>query len=188
MLQTKLMSDHNLQEPPPIPPDLRCEYEERPFSHCTRCGESLPDFPGGFQISKAYKRGECVMEYALCDHCRTKMMEEFSQESKQRLAQFQDEEVTLDRNLEACAVCNASRHAPGLEDFVITGVCEGVGLLHSVMICGNCGDTVQGMISQKTRDTWRRFVDENFPGPPVDSLPEPEEAVYRSTVPVMSKV
>ena len=128
------------------------------------------------------------MEYALCDHCRTKMMEEFSQESKKRLAQFQDEEVTLDRGLESCAVCNVSRHAKGMDDFVITGVCEGISLLHSVMICGKCGDTVQGMISQKTRDTWRRFVDDNFPGPPPDdSLPEPEEE-FRPTVPVMSKM
>jgi len=183
------MSDHDLQKPPPIPPDLRCEYEERPFQNCTRCGESLPDFPGGFQISKAYKRGECVMEYALCDHCRAKMMEEFSQESKQRLAQFQDQEVVLDRGLESCAVCNARRDAPGMDDFVITGVCEGISLLHSVMICGQCGDTVQGMISQKTRDTWRRFVDDNFPGPPpVDSLPEPEEmARTRTPVPVLTK-
>lgn len=182
------MPDHDLQQPPPIPPDLRCEYEERPFQNCTRCGESLPDFPGGFQISKAYKRGECVMEYALCDHCRTKMMEEFSQESKKRLAQFQDEEVTLDRGLDSCAVCNAERKAPGMDDFVITGVCEGLALLHSVMICGKCGDTVQGMISQKTRDTWRRFVDDNFPGPPpVDSLPEPEETITRTPMPVMAK-
>jgi len=127
------------------------------------------------------------MEYALCDHCRTKMMEEFSQESKKRLAQFQDEEVTLDRGLGSCAVCNAERKAPGMDDFVITGVCEGLALLHSVMICGNCGDTVQGMISQKTRDTWRRFVDDNFPGPPPgDALPEPEEA-FRPSVPVLAK-
>ena len=129
------------------------------------------------------------MEYALCDHCRSKMMEEFSQESKKRLAQFQDEEVTLDRGLESCAVCNASRHAKGMDDFVITGVCEGISLLHSVMICGKCGDTVQGMISQKTRDTWRRFVDDNFPGPPPDdSLPEPEETTTRTPLPVMSKM
>ena len=182
------MPDHDLQQPPPIPPDLESEYEERPFQNCTRCGESLPDFPGGFQISKAYKRGECVMEYALCDHCRNKMMEEFSAESKRRLAQFQDEEVTVDRGLDSCAVCNARRDAQGMDDFVITGVCEGLSLLHSVMICGKCGDTVQGMISQKTRDTWRRFVDDNFPGPPpVDSLPEPDEAITRSPVPVLTK-
>jgi hypothetical protein len=40
-----------------------------------------------------------------------------------------------------------------------------------------------------TRDTWRRFVDDNFPGPPpVDSLPEPEETVTRTPMPVMAKV
>lgn len=182
------MSDHNLQQPPPIPPDLQSEYEERPFNACTRCGETLADFPGGFQISKAYKRGECVMEYALCDHCRTQMMEEFSQESKKRLAQFQDEQVALDRGLDSCAVCEAPRHGPGMEDFVITGVCEGLSLLHSVMICGNCGDAVQGVISQKTRDTWRRFVDENFPGPPpMDSLPEPIR-IQTPPVPAVSKL
>jgi hypothetical protein len=43
------------------------------------------------------------------------------------------------------------------------------------------------MISQKTRDTWRRFVDDNFPGPPPgEALPEPEEA-FRSSVPVLAK-
>ena len=128
------------------------------------------------------------MEYALCDHCRTQMMEEFSHESKKRLAQFQDEQVTLDRGLESCAVCNTRRDAAGMDDFVITGVCEGLALLHSVMICGKCGDTVQGFISVKTRDTWRRFVDDNFPGPPpMDSLPEPVEEV-RAPLPVMGKV
>ncbi|HEY1050928.1 MAG TPA: hypothetical protein VGE39_14260, partial [Prosthecobacter sp.] len=64
-------------------------------------------------------------------------------------------------------------------------------LLHSVMICGKCGDGVQSIISKKTRDTWRRFVDENFPGPPTDSLPEPEEEKEthsRTPVPVLTKV
>jgi hypothetical protein len=52
------------------------------------------------------------MEYALCDHCRSMMMEEFSVESKKRLAQFQDEQVTLDRGLDSCAVCNAGAMRP----------------------------------------------------------------------------
>jgi len=160
-------------ESPPIPKDLHSEYEERPFAHCTRCGETLPDDENGFQISKAYKRGECVMEYALCDHCRVAMMEEFSDESKTRLAQFQDDHVNLDRGLETCSVCGASRAGGDLEDFVITGVCSGISLLHSVMICGQCGDDIQGVISVKTRDTWRRFVNENFPGPPSEGeIPE----------------
>lgn len=166
--------------PPPIPKDLHSEYEERAFAHCTRCGESLQDDAGGFQISKAYKRGECVMEYALCDHCRIAMMEEFSQESKQRLSQFQDDHVQLDRGLDCCAVCGASRADGTMEDFVITGLCEGAGLLHSIMVCGTCGEGIQEVISVKTRDTWRRFVDENFPGPPSEGeFPEYDEIPSR---------
>lgn len=178
------MNEPESNQPPPIPPDLHSDYEERPFQNCTRCGETLQDFEGGFQVSKAYKRGECVMEYALCDHCRIQMMEEFSQESKKRLAQFQDEHVNLDRGLDQCSVCGVVRSSGKVDDFVITGICEGIHLMHSIMICGKCGDGVQELISTKTRDTWRRFVDDNFPGPPPDGeVPETEDA---PPVPVMA--
>lgn len=167
------MSD---ERPPSIPRDLHSEYEDRPFRHCTRCGETLEDDQGGFQISKAYKKGECVMEYALCDHCRISMMEEFSQESKKRLSDFQNEQVDLHRGLNHCSVCGVQRGHDGVDDFVITGICEGVSLLHSIMVCGKCGDGIQELISVQTRDTWRRFVDENFPGPPGEGqYPEIEE-------------
>lgn len=172
--------------PPPIPRDLHCEYEERPFKHCTRCGETLDDDAGGFQISKAFKNGECVMEYALCDHCRTAMMEEFSQESKKRLATYQDENVDLGRGLQHCSVCGQGRDDNGTDDYVITGICEHDRLLHSIMICGGCADGVQELLSNKTKDTWRRFVDENFPGPPGEGeYPEIEAAAIKP-VPVFS--
>ena len=162
--------------PPPIPPELHSDYEDRPFQHCTRCGESLADFPGGFQISKAYKKGECILEYALCDHCRTAMMEEFSDESKNRLASFQNEQVQMHHGLTHCAVCGACRDEGPMREFVITGLCEAGSLHHGLMLCGDCGDAVQELISTHTRDTWRRFVDDNFPGPPpADGLPLPEE-------------
>jgi len=162
--------------PPPIPPELHSDYEERPFHHCTRCGETLEDFTGGFQISKAYKQGECVLEYALCDHCRAAMMEEFSSESKQRLSHFQEEAVHMDHGLTHCAVCGAGRYEVKMKEFVITGLCEGSSLHHGLLMCGECGDAVQELISTQTRDTWHRFVDDNFPGPPPsDALPVPED-------------
>lgn len=173
--------------PPPIPRDLHCEYEERAFRHCTRCGETLADDQGGFQISKAYKKGECVMEYALCDHCRVAMMEEFSQESKKRLSDYQHEHVDLHRGLYHCSVCGVPRSEEGVDDFVITGICEGASLLHSIMVCGQCGDGIQELISVKTRDTWRRFVDENFPGPPSEGeYPEIKEVTAPQALPVFS--
>ena len=164
----------------PIPRELYSEYEERAFQHCTRCGESLDDFASGYQVSKAFKNGECVFEYALCDHCRTTMMEEFSHESKQRLAAFQNEQVDLDRGLTHCAVCGTSRDEGPMKEFVLSGMCEGDLLTHGLLMCGDCGDGVQQLISEQTRDTWRRFVNDNFPGPPPgDALPVPEELPSR---------
>lgn len=172
--------------PPPIPRDLHSEYEERPFQHCTRCGETLGDDRSGYQIVKAYKRGECVMEYALCSHCSLGMMTEFSQESKKRLADYQHEHAHLDRGLHQCSICGSLRDDSGMEDFVITGTCTGGMMRHGLMVCGKCGDGFQELISVQTRDTWRRFVDENFPGPPSEGeYPEIEESPV-TTLPVFT--
>lgn len=184
-----LGDDENEPEPPPIPRELCSDYTDEPFSNCTRCGESLKDFPGGFQISKAWKRGECVFEYALCDHCRSSLMEEFSQESKKRLAQFQDEKVNFECGLDSCSVCNKPRTSGNEAEFVLTGVCSGDRLLHGLMVCGTCGEETQKLISTHTRDTWRRFRDENFPGPPDPSgLPEIEDIVLNQVKAVSTSV
>ena len=172
-------------ESPPIPHELFSDYTDEPFSNCTRCGESLKDFPGGFQISKAWKRGECVFEYALCDHCRQALMEEFSLESRRRLAEFQQEKVSFEGGLDQCSVCGKKRHDHNASEFVLTGVCEGDRLLHGLMVCGTCGEETQKLISAPTRDTWRRFRDENFPGPPDPSgVPEIEDIVFNQVKPV----
>lgn len=180
------LGDDSHNEPPPIPSLLYSDYTDEAFSNCTRCGESLKDFAGGFQISKAWKRGECVFEYALCDHCRMQLMEEFSDESKQRLAHFQDEHVNFEGGLDECSVCGVRREDHNTSEFVLTGVCEGNSLLHALMVCGKCGEKTQELISAHTRDTWRRFRDENFDGPPDPStVPEVEELSSKSRPPTV---
>ena len=76
-------------QPPPIPEVLYSDFTEEPFAECTRCNQSLSDCPGGYQVSKMWRRNECVFEYVLCDDCRRGLMEEFSTESKQRLQQYE---------------------------------------------------------------------------------------------------
>lgn len=184
MLQLRVMDDPEHEDPPPIPRDLYSEYEERPFQCCTRCGETLSDFQGGYQVSKAYRRGECVVEYALCEHCRNAMMDEFSDDSKNRLNDFHQQAVHHQGGIDECSVCGVPRRTDNVEDFVITGLCEGTHLIDSIMICGQCGDQIQELLSAKTKDTWRRFMDDHFPGPPsLDELPEPIHFRNSPTVP-----
>jgi hypothetical protein len=168
---------------PPIPEVLHSDYTDEAFANCTRCGESLKDFPGGYQVSKAWRRNECVFEYALCDHCRTALMEEFSKESKQRLATFQDEHVTFDGGIEKCSICGLLRSEDSTTDFVLTGMMEGSGYLGGIMVCGKCGEKTQELLSAPTKDTWRRFRDENFDGPPGDHVFELDPHVVHSVQP-----
>jgi hypothetical protein len=151
MLQRDAMDSSENEELPPIPKDLYSEYEERPFQHCTRCGESLLDFEGGYQVSKAYRNGECV---ALND--------------------FHQQAVHHQGGIDECSVCGCDRKDGTTEDFVITGLCDAEHLVDSIMICGTCGEQVQELLSTPTKDTWRRFMGDHFPGPPsLDELPEP---------------
>ena len=72
----------------PIPEELYSFYEERPFKICTRCGEGLEDFESGYRVSKVFRAGEVLFEYALCVPCLQRMLEEASEESRARLTEF----------------------------------------------------------------------------------------------------
>ena len=70
------MSDDPQPEGEPIPEVLHSFYQDRAFVSCTRCGESLADFQDGYRISKNFKKGEVLIEYALCMPCLLRMLEE----------------------------------------------------------------------------------------------------------------
>ena len=157
--------------PETIPRLLHSEYEERPFKSCTRCGESLVDFEEGFRVSKVYNRGECIFEYALCGPCFVGMMDEASEESKQKLAEFHNEHFRDISSLDECGLCENTRD--GATEFGLVGICHGEGLHHSNMICEDCMMKQAELVSKQTRDVWDKFKDENFPGVPTDWEPMP---------------
>lgn len=163
-------------ELPPIPKELYSEYEERPFRSCTRCGESLAEFPEGYKISKVFKNGEAIFEYALCFHCLEGMMEESSEESRERLMQFQMERMREDvEGLQDCALCENTRSSLEKPEFALVAGCQGMGVIESHMICIHCMEDMSALVSKKTRDSWNRFVEENFPGVPADFVPAPSD-------------
>lgn len=152
--------------PTDIPRELHSEYEERPFQSCTRCGEMLEEIADGCQIFKLYRRGEAIYEYALCHPCHAGVVKEFSAESKQRLAEFHDQRVTLNLGRWKCAVCGNTRGEDGEEEFSLTAACKGRRLIHELMVCGGCRREMQSLLSRHTREVWDHFVNDNFPGVP----------------------
>ncbi len=161
-----------------IPSILHSFYEDRPFRVCTRCGESLADFEEGYRVSKNFKKGEVILEYALCLPCLQRMLEESSEESKGRLARFQQERLRENvSGFEDCAFCETTRADARGEEYGIAGVCCGDRLLDSALICIDCIEEMHELLSEETRDVWKRFREENFPGVPADFEPFPGETI-----------
>lgn len=170
------------EEPPggePIPEVLHSFYEERPFLTCTRCGESLADFPEGYRISKNFKRGEVLIEYALCMPCLLRMLDEASEESKRALARFQEERQREVSGFDDCALCERSREEARNDEFGLVGMCQGDRLMESAMVCIDCMEEMHEILSEETRQAWDRFREENFPGVPSDFEPFPANPIQK---------
>lgn len=172
-------SDHDDEESSkprikgPIPRELFSEYEERPFKICTRCGESLIHFEEGYRVSKIYKAGEVIFEYALCVPCVRNMMEESSEESRNRLFEFQFSRLRDVDSTDECALCERTRAETRHGEFGLAATCCGEGLIEAHMMCSYCMEEMSELVSDETRRGWNRFVEENFPGVPADFEPFP---------------
>jgi hypothetical protein len=160
-------------EPVPIPEVLHSFYEDRPFRTCTRCGESLIHFEEGFRISKNFRLGETILEYAMCMPCLTRMIDEMSEESKQRHAEYQAKHYRGVSGFDECALCEETRVGVRDGEYGLIGVCQGEHMSDSAMICVHCMETMAELMSEQSRRTWERFREENFPGVPCDLEPFP---------------
>ena len=172
------------QEPDP---SFRSHETGKPFVHCISCGLGLddPDLP--YLVAKSFHREECVFEYAICEHCRAHLSEEFSQESRERLAQFFDQHIDLQRRsrllafgpvaqpwIARCAACDTPRDE--MEHYSLGAVLLGAEMLfdpYPLCLCGQCEQKIQETISKQTRDIWDDFVETHFDGPPAHVLDLP---------------
>lgn len=163
----------------PIPALLHSFYQDRAFVSCTRCGETLAEFIEGYRISKNFKRGEVIIEYALCMPCLIRMLDEASEESKRNLAKFQEERQREVSGFDECALCEKTREEARNDEFGVVGMCRGDRMLESALICIDCMEDMHEVLSEETRKTWDRFREENFPGVPSDFEPYPAERIQK---------
>ncbi len=154
------------------------------FTNCISCQRDLLHYEGFYSITKAYQGSECVFEYAQCQECREKIVEELSDESKQTMQRFFEEKVNLTARRErlqgieqhapwmsCCAVCQAPVNQ--LQEYIIACLAIRHELIFDpfpMMICQACENQLQTSLSQATRDRWKRFISENFPGPPAEVI------------------
>jgi hypothetical protein len=157
-----------------IPEIYHSEYEGRPFQACTRCGESLAALRQGYQIVKCWHNNDVIYEYVLCTPCHDGLVASFSEESRERLAEYHADRLQSGLAATACATCICPAEDITDGEYSLTGLFLGPKLQQEVLVCGDCTRTMQGLMSDHTRRVWDAFVEENFPSPPADVIvPEP---------------
>ena len=169
-----------------MPKHFDSSETDSPFTHCSACGCEL-ELETAYIINKSYVNGECVFEMALCINCREELNSQLSQKSKEAVYDFIEsnadfaaqkeqlgEDYTMDEALSTCLTCG--KDAKNEKNFSI-GCMFSVGMVipdtFPMLICGECEEKMNDVVSPETRSTWDRFIGENFPGPPSElSLPK----------------
>jgi hypothetical protein len=160
---------------------LGSEETGEAFSHCLRCKLPLVEIAEPWLVNKEFRRGECVMEYAICQPCRDQVTDRLSEESKESVRRFLEGEIDWEARMrefmpaqemavrfESCIACCAPRES--LEGFGISALFDAGGSLVTgplpLLICQACVGRMTADLSEDSRDVWRRFLAENFAGPP----------------------
>lgn len=123
----------------------------------------------------------------MCSPCQQNMLKELSEESVERLANFQTErskepQNNADTEDYKCEFCLRSRE-DAIENqlhFSMAAICFATEMVERpLFVCETCMLEINEKMSEQTKRRWRDFVDTHFPGVPSDALPEP------TTVPVL---
>ena len=165
----------------PVPVLFHSFTEEGPFSKCTICEELLLEDGSQYLIHKAFHRSEVIFEYAMCLPCRSKMQEELSVESLERINQYMDQFQIKDRNeqllkkygtevaswVSHCLISGKS--IKDEDEYHYYAFCDGPDLIFNglpMALVGGVDEELNGLLSRKTRERLDGFVDEQFGLPP----------------------
>lgn len=143
-----------------------------PFAACLVCERDLLSDGTPYVIEKSYRGRETILECALCVACAAQVNGEISDESRRRLMAFGQRMLANGSGIARCRACQKPRaQARG---FNLMGTCVlNQALPPSWMVlCEECLDGLEATLSEATRERYRDFVTDHFPGLPAD-LPSP---------------
>lgn len=163
---------------------LGSEETGMPFSHCLCCKLPLVEIAAPWLVNKEFVRGECVLEYAICQPCRDLVTDELPEDSKETVRNFLEKEIDWDERVkefmlthdlterfDACIACRTPRVE--LEGFGISALFDSGGSLVTgplpLLICQPCVGRMTASLSEESREVWRNFLMKNFAGPSSDS-------------------
>jgi hypothetical protein len=154
------------------------------FSHCVCCTMPLLEVAAPWLVNKEIVRGECVLEYAICQPCRDDVTDRLSEESKESVRNFLEQEIDWEARMKefmlaheltdrfrACIACQTPREE--LTGFGLSALFDpGGGVVEGplpLLICQPCIGRMTAQLSEKSRAVWRKFLEDHFEGPPGDS-------------------
>ncbi len=163
---------------------LGSEETGEAFSHCMSCQLPLPEIAAPWLVNKEFHRDECVLEYAICQPCRDQVTEQLSEESKETVRKFLEQQIDWEERVRefmlahdaterfgACISCRTPRGE--LDGFGISALFDAGGHLVigplPLLICRGCIGRMTASISEASRLVWRKFLEDHFTGPPNDS-------------------
>lgn len=163
---------------------LASEETGEAFSHCVRCKFPLVEIAEPWLVNKEIIRDECVLEYAICQPCRDAVTAQFSEGSKESVRDFLESEIDWDARIKefmlaheltdrfgACISCRKSREI--LDGYGLSALYDSGGKVVEgalpLLICLPCVGRMTASLSDSSRAVWRKFLSENFDGPPGDA-------------------
>lgn len=163
-----------------IPPFFHSLEHDEAFSTCLTCERDFQEIDDPYTVTKVFKGPECVFEYAMCLPCRQKQVETFSEESRNKMTAFFEENPHIakrsDKLAEStdhqewtreCATC--ATPLSDIKDYSVACMAFGNHLVMDpfpMMVCSDCEENIQANLSKSTRDQWDKFIFDNFEGPP----------------------
>ncbi len=160
---------------------LESEETGMAFSHCVCCRVPLLEMDAPWLVNKEFLKGECVLEYAICQPCRDDVTDRLSEESKEGVRHFLEHEIDWGARVgefmmaadpvsrfDGCIACRTARdEAAG---FGISGLFDSAGTLVTgslpLLVCKACVERMTVGFSDQSREVWRSFLELNFAGPP----------------------
>ncbi|MEI7929812.1 MAG: hypothetical protein WCH40_14770 [Verrucomicrobiales bacterium] len=157
------------------------EESGEPFRHCIHCRLPLAEIDSPWLVTKNYRHGECVLEYAICQSCRNEISADIPEVEKAAVRSFLEREIdwdarrmefmmesAIERRLDACIACRTPRLMTS--GFGLSALFDSGGELMEgplpLILCDRCTARMNACLSERSQASWQGFLATHFEGPP----------------------